>query len=315
MISNVHIQNFQSLADVSLDLAPFTVIVGSSNSGKSAFRRAIEGVIKNASLGGRIREGAPGSIVVSLTLEADYEDPNCPPQRTVTWTKGPKTNAYDVDGLVITKPGAACPPEALAMLRLGDINTASQFDAPFLVGESSSTAAKVLGDLTNVSMLYAAIREAQRLRRETSTIAKQEEGQLSACEGRLASFDGLESEYARLVAMATLITSAADADKEFKRLSSAYTQLQGLEAIPEPEQLFDPSAPSLLEAAAVAVGEAQRLRAELATARRLEAEEGAHVATWHGLVAEIDGVQLQLRSIDVCPLCGTSIQEGALCAV
>ena len=48
MIERVHIQGFQSLADVDLELGGFTVIQGKSNSGKSAFIRALRAVVTNA---------------------------------------------------------------------------------------------------------------------------------------------------------------------------------------------------------------------------------------------------------------------------
>ncbi len=42
MFRKIHIENFKSLADVTTDLAPFTVLVGDNGSGKSSFLQAIE---------------------------------------------------------------------------------------------------------------------------------------------------------------------------------------------------------------------------------------------------------------------------------
>lgn len=41
---SIRVQGFQSLYDVSLDLGGFTVIVGPSSSGKSAFIRSVKAV-------------------------------------------------------------------------------------------------------------------------------------------------------------------------------------------------------------------------------------------------------------------------------
>lgn len=41
MIKHIHIRNFRSLADVSVDLHPLTVLIGRSGTGKSNFVQAI----------------------------------------------------------------------------------------------------------------------------------------------------------------------------------------------------------------------------------------------------------------------------------
>jgi len=42
MFRHIRIRNFKSLADVSVDLAPLTVLVGANGSGKSSFLQAVD---------------------------------------------------------------------------------------------------------------------------------------------------------------------------------------------------------------------------------------------------------------------------------
>lgn len=162
MLERLVVQNFQSLRDVDLELAPFTVIVGRSNSGKSALRRALQGLVTNAPASGRLRKGETElRVIVSTELGGE-----------ATWAKGSKVNAYVVDGVNITKPGAKAPEAVDKLLALSDINFAGQFDAPFLLMETPSAVANRLGKLTNVNLLFDGIREAERQRKAAASEAK-----------------------------------------------------------------------------------------------------------------------------------------------
>ena len=42
MITHLHIQNFKCLRDVQVDLAPFTILIGPNDSGKSSLLDAVQ---------------------------------------------------------------------------------------------------------------------------------------------------------------------------------------------------------------------------------------------------------------------------------
>jgi len=81
----VRIQDYQTVKDTSLEIRGFTVIVGKSNTGKTALLRAIEGSMFNDPITGRVREGETDTVV---TIE--YED------LSWTWKKGENFNDYIV---------------------------------------------------------------------------------------------------------------------------------------------------------------------------------------------------------------------------
>jgi len=164
MLDRVKIQNFQSLHNVELDLAKFTTIVGETDSGKSAFVRALRGLVENISAKGVVFFGETNFKVEVNTGES-----------VVTWVKG-KDNRYSVvtgncDKQELDRVGASCPSVVLDILRMGKIsvddtisflpNFHSQFDMPFLMGETPSYVSKVLGQLTNINLLLAAAKVAK----------------------------------------------------------------------------------------------------------------------------------------------------------
>lgn len=187
MIENVKIKNFQSLEEVIIELGKFTVIVGESECGKSAFIRAIykmttNGAVKGSTNGEPWSNITPGAKDVVVALEADGH--------LLVWVKG-ENNVYKIDGSSLSKVGRDCPEEVQALLKMPEVvfdersryhlNFQMQFDLPFLVDEAGTRVAKVLGDLTNVNLLMNATREANRQRLSTAktiTIEKDRIGDL-----------------------------------------------------------------------------------------------------------------------------------------
>jgi exonuclease SbcC len=172
MLEAIEVKDFQSLKDVRLELGKFTVVVGASNSGKSALVRAIRALAENVTSPGVIvRHGAKSAVVVGR-VEAPY---------TVALERGKSLSTYaltdgDEVGL-LPKAGVSVPDEVLAILKFvqvegEDLNFATQFDRPFLLDAPATKVAKVLGDLTNVIVLYDAVREANRRRLGASTSLK-----------------------------------------------------------------------------------------------------------------------------------------------
>lgn len=339
MLERVRIKGFQSLADVDLELGPLTVIVGRSNSGKSALRRAVEAVIDNAPTTGRLRTGAD-HMVVELTTEAG----------TVTWTKGGKgTNVYRVGELVQDKPGSTITPEAQAVLRLTPANFSDQFDKPYLLGESPSKVAAALGELTNITVLFDSIREANRRAKAHASAAGTLKGQLEAAETRLAGFSDLPGEAQALHAQAALLATAKDAERAWATAAQAARAAQArqeqadaaeqvlaqtvdprpaaahLEKADTAAQLLQrfaatanaarqwaataakelpPEPPDLTEAQATA-NEAARLADLLGYAREMVAQAHNYGQLADNMADDIAAAQAQLAQYDTCPLCGT----------
>ena len=172
MIDSIKAVNFQSLKNVELEFGKFTVIVGESSSGKSAVTRALKAVVSNALNSDYITRGTKKSSVsvkteqYVVTIERELGD----------------SSAYKIIEAGREKPRFArlnrqVPTQVTEALgispiskEVASINFAGQFDTPYLLTEGASSVATVLGELTNVSTIFSAVKEANRRAKAASSL-------------------------------------------------------------------------------------------------------------------------------------------------
>jgi DNA repair exonuclease SbcCD ATPase subunit len=163
VFERLEITNYQSLKDVDLRLGRFTVIVGPSGRGKSALLRALRALCFNQVDGDFVRH-AQQKTTVKLTFDDGH---------TVVWEKGRKEGAvYELDGKLHTRTGRDVPEavtKALGIRRIEvdkGIHFAPQFqsqhDAPLLLSDSSTVAARALAKLTKLGVLVEAQMDCRR---------------------------------------------------------------------------------------------------------------------------------------------------------
>lgn len=191
MIQHIEIKNYQSIHELAVDLAPFTVMVGQSSAGKSAFTRAIKGVAYNGIKKEHITHGQQTAQVKLVTDKG-----------SVTLTKGKPEDSYVIlanDDIKnprrYTKNGVSAPEDVSSFLGIparDAINFAGQFDMPFLLTASGATVAATLGELTNVAAIFEASREGLRKKNSFSTLLKTRQSDLAALEPQLAEFENLD---------------------------------------------------------------------------------------------------------------------------
>jgi DNA repair ATPase RecN len=172
LIQSIKINNFQSLQDIDLELGNFTVITGASSSGKSAITRAIKAVAMNALDSDYITRGSKKASVslkvdnATVTIERELGDSSvykivqtgCEESRFTRLNRQVPAQVTEALGI---SPGTQ---------EVSSINFAGQFDMPYLLKEGSSSVARVLGELTNVSTIFAAVKEANRRTKNSSAI-------------------------------------------------------------------------------------------------------------------------------------------------
>lgn len=169
-IAELAVESFQSLSDIKVSLGKLTVVVGPSNSGKSAFGRALRAVSRNSVTPGSITKGK-----TAARLRLAYSDGSA-----VELERGKGVSSYKLidehgHAELYAKSGTTVPADVQKVLKTPegdpDLFFSTQFDSPWLLAETGSQVAKVLGDLTNVSMLAEASREANRRRQEVLKVA------------------------------------------------------------------------------------------------------------------------------------------------
>lgn len=173
MIESIKVINFQSLQDVEVELGNFTVIVGPSSSGKSALTRAIKAVALNSLDSDYITRGTKRSAVSiktetsTVTIEREsggssvYQIAKSGSEES-RYSKLNRQVPTQVTEALGISPGTK---------EVESIHFAGQFDTPYLLKEGSSSVARVLGELTNVSTIFSAVREASKRAKAASNVA------------------------------------------------------------------------------------------------------------------------------------------------
>lgn len=212
-LTQLKIQNFQSLRNLVVDLGQFTVLVGPSSSGKSAVLRSVRALVRNV--------GSPSSVSHGQSLfsvQANFEDV------VIELIRGKAKSSYFLDGSEYPKAGVKVPVAVANKLRMppGEIELflADQFDRPYLLSQTGSSVAKELGDLTNASLLLTASREANVRRQRHASVAKLRTADVGSVQTRLNGFSSLRTEKDRVVRAREVFSAAVDLQGKLRALSS-----------------------------------------------------------------------------------------------
>ncbi len=141
------VENFQSWTEADLRFDGFTVVVGSSNRGKSALTRALRGLLRGDISQDQVKLGTK-----ALTLTLDRGVPTGPKRIVASrTTKG--STVYKVDEDEYAKLGGSAPPSVQALgyepvevngLKIDPI-FAGQFDSQFMVASTPAEVSGILG--------------------------------------------------------------------------------------------------------------------------------------------------------------------------
>lgn len=224
MITNIKIQNFQSIHSLHLEMAPFTVIIGPSSSGKSAFVRALRLLASNSRGTSFISQGTRTCSVEATTALGGHVQ-----IERSTGSSG--KNQYTVNGEKFTKLAGGVPEEASKTLGIpadADLNFAGQFDPPYLLGTSSGENAKILGGLTNVDVIFRGAQEANRRKLSSSSSLSTRSKDATRLSESLKEFESLDSVKDALDTSGEIISSLRRKEEERSAIVQALQKLKAL---------------------------------------------------------------------------------------
>jgi exonuclease SbcC len=203
MIKKVTINNFQSHKVTELNLHPgVNVIVGQSDSGKTAIIRALNWVINNRPQGDSfIREGEK---ICGVTIEK--ESP-----RWVMRYKDNKENIYRMGEEIFKSFGSSVPEYISRELNFSDINLQSQMEAPFMLSSSPSQMAKQLNDIIGLDDIDRCISEIRKKKLDVSSRIRHSKEELEKVELH-------REKYSYLPDLGARIQGAEDIAEELKDL-------------------------------------------------------------------------------------------------
>jgi DNA repair ATPase RecN len=311
VLTHIEIENFQSLRQVSIGLGRFTVVTGATGSGKSAVIRAARHLAFNARGTGYITRGAKSCKVTVGGQDGDgwavrLERGAGRGKDCYRLHRGPVLR--ENPGEVFAKLAGGVPEQVTDALQLSELNFAAQFDRPFLLDSSGGEAARVLGKLTNVTLLFEAARECSRRRLEVMGDLKRAEAELARLTEEAQRFRGMRGRQEAVSEAEEALERVQDTEARLGRLRALTARLEAAEAALEraaPPQVPDGSR---LEELAGRLDRARSLYAQLDGA--VLAMEGARFAVSEAGAAERaahERLHQVLAEAGQCPTCGQDV--------
>jgi exonuclease SbcC len=189
MIKTLILHNFQSHKNSRVDLHPgVNVIIGQSDSGKTALLRALHWLITNKPSGDSFRSHWGGDTQVSIEVD----------DMTIGRLKTSKENSYydsvgPAGGVVSYKAMAQGVPEEIEKyLNIKEINIQRQMDAPFLLSASSGEVARYLNEIVRLDVIDQALSSIQKKTRSFENSLSAEQEHLKQLQHELAQYDYLK---------------------------------------------------------------------------------------------------------------------------
>jgi DNA repair exonuclease SbcCD ATPase subunit len=313
MLTRLEIRNWQSLRKVDLELGDFTVIVGPSSSGKSALMRACRALASNVRGSGVITRGQKATAITGHT-----------DTHTITLERGENTGTYrlvspDTAEVAFTKLNGGVPEAITEALRIEpvptngtSINFASQFDRPYLLDDSGANVARALGEMTNVTTIFEAVRSANKIRLAAASTLKTRRSDLQSLSDRLKAYAGLADRLTTLKTTEELAAQANERHRKTDQLEKALRTLQLAElTLAKATDLPDvPSAEPLNALLERLKGLKSALDADETATTRLDDANRALTALEREHERMNEQLSVLVGQLALCPTCGQPVESA-----
>lgn len=212
MIRTLSIKNFQSHKNSKLEFEPgVNVIIGSSDSGKTAIVRALRWLIWNRPAGDEFRSRWGGDTVVDIEFDEGH----------VYRIRTDKTNLYmlGIDDFKALKSDV--PDEIKKLINMNEINLQQQLDSPFLISSTPGEVAQHFNHIAHLDSIDFGLKNIQSWYNSLNQQIKLNEERLIELKERAASFDYLqlfESDVEVLEEMQQRLTKLIQAETKLETL-------------------------------------------------------------------------------------------------
>jgi hypothetical protein len=195
MIKTLEINNYQSHKKSILNFHPgVNVVVGTSDSGKSAVLRALRWVCTGVPRGDGFRSHWGGDTEVSL------ETDNC----IVTRGKTNSDNVYVLNETEFRAFGTDVPEEIIAALNLDEaVNIQKQLDQPYLISETPGNVAQHFNRMAHLEKIDIGLKNVQSQIRATEQSIQSKTTELKQVEEDKTSYIYLEAAEQALIVLET----------------------------------------------------------------------------------------------------------------
>ncbi len=205
-IKTLHIVDFQAIQAATIELGNLTVLCGQGDAGKSSLLRAFRALCLNDATDDDIRHGAK-RCQVAVLLEDGTE---------ISWWKQRKQGGcYSIhsgkDYAEFVKTGGEVPVEVSSLLGIGQVEVDStttiepqlsdQFDLPFLLYETGSKRARILGKATRLDTVVTAQMNCKKEHGQAQGMVKEIDSSIESVERQLAGIPDYEDLAVRVAAV------------------------------------------------------------------------------------------------------------------
>jgi exonuclease SbcC len=300
MIDEIHLGNFQSHKDTTLALDPgLNVIVGASDSGKSAIIRALRWLIWNRPMGDAfINHNAQGAFVNITTDEMDV----------IQRAKGPGGNEYRINDQFFKAFGNDVPEEIQAILNMDEVNLQQQLDRPFLISNSPGEVAAYFNKIVRLDKIDAGTK---KINSQIRTLTNQ----ISADESRKEQFEIELGEYKYLDHFEVDLEELEKMNRDSQNITRAIDNITSALAIIDTDAKYMEDLKMRLDFLTPVdeILDLHQKRDELASEKYILKNQKESIQR---IESEINQASLELSAMEeyyhkemqgTCPLCGSEI--------
>lgn len=185
MFNSLEIKNFQSHKNTRLEFTPgVNVIVGTSDSGKSAIFRALKWLMYNRPLGDSFCSHWADGEETKVALQLD----NC----FIVRSREKNKQLYSVNGLDLTAFKTDVPEEVSKALNIDQVNFEQQFDRPFLLDNSPGEVAQYFSKIAHLEMIDKSLKTLHQQERANNQELKSLESRKESTEQALEAYIDLD---------------------------------------------------------------------------------------------------------------------------
>lgn len=294
MLQSVELKNFQSHKNSKLKFDKgVNVIVGTSDSGKSAILRALNSCIYG-DLPNTYRTYDSDETEVSIEV-AD---------KKVTRRRGDKTNEYQVNNSFYKALNRTVPEDIVDLFNMNDINIQYQLDGPFLLSETPGEVAKRLNKTVNLDIIDSSTKQINSMRNEVNSALKHQLGQMSDYEKELDKYADLDLFEKEINTLTDVTKEKEDILNQIQKIQYNQTEVQLLNTRIALKQEEKEPLVSALEYLNNAVSVAE----ELNTLKAKHTEYNTIIKGYKDIVSRVETAQKTLEDCKCCTKSLTKLQ-------
>ena len=220
MLKKVLIENFQSHKKSEFDFVPgVNVIIGASDTGKSAIFNAINWVATNRPLGESFRSEWGGDTKVTIHTSSDEQ---------VGRNRTQSTNEYVINNTPLTAFKSDVPQAVLDVLQLDSYSIQSQMDSPFLLSLSPGEAAKMLNKAASIDEIDSSIASLRKTLHQINSDAEYNSNELKKYNKEIKQYDNLLELESKITAVEKLFKEKEDLTYRAASLNRLHREVEGL---------------------------------------------------------------------------------------